>query len=267
MKKKISITINEKTYSRIESIIDNLLIRNVSQAIEYLVDKALGEEKEAVILFGGDENSLKISDKEYRITAKIGKLTVVEMAINKLRENGFKKIYIIARPSPLTAVFDILKDGSAYGVNITYLEEKSSHGSAESLKLLKGKIKNTFLVVFGDLIFKKINIEELWNDHLRNHVLSTIILTTSPTPTRKGIVKIEGNRILEFTQKPKKSDVYLGFSSIFIAEPELLEYPGNSFELDIFPDLAAKGLLNGHLSSEKEVHIHTASDVKSYLNK
>jgi hypothetical protein len=32
--------------------------------------------------------------------------------------------------------------------------------------------------------------------------------------------------------------------------------------LEIFPLLAQKGLLNGHLSSQKELHIHSASDIK-----
>ena len=63
-KTKISITINEKTLHDIDSIIDNIYIRNRSQAIEHLARNALGENKTAVILLGGDEERLKVSELE-----------------------------------------------------------------------------------------------------------------------------------------------------------------------------------------------------------
>jgi NDP-sugar pyrophosphorylase family protein len=262
MKKKISITINEKTLEDIDGIIDNIYIRNRSQAIEYLVNNSLGENKVAVILSGGPEENLKIGEGEYRITARLKKKTVIEKAIKKLRENNFKTIYIIARHDILTNVFNIVKEGNDYGVNINYIEEKESKGSAQSLKLVKGSVKSNFIVVFGDIIFDKINIEELWNTHIKMNGIATLMLTTSPEPSRKGIVKIEGNKILNFEQKPIKSDIYVGFSSIFVTSPEIFEYNGNSLEENIFPKLAENGLLYGHLSSEKEKHIHTKEDIK-----
>ena len=72
---------------------------------------------------------------------------------------------------------------------------------------------------------------------------------------------MEGNKVLTFTQKPKKSDIYLVFSPIFVTEPQIFEYTGTSLESEIFPNLAEKGLLNGHLSSEKEVHVHSKKDL------
>ena len=64
VKKKISITINEKTLQDIDAIIDNIYIRNRSQAIEHLVKYSLSENKTAVILLGGPEEHLKISKKQ-----------------------------------------------------------------------------------------------------------------------------------------------------------------------------------------------------------
>ena len=261
-KTKISITINEKTLHDINSIIDNIYIRNRSQAIEHLIKNALGENKTAVILLGGNEAHLRISKEDYRPTARIKNSTVIELALKKLRENNFKTIFIIARHNLLTKLFEMLKDGTDYGVKINYIEEKSSNGTAESLRLLKGKIRTNFLVVYGDIIFSKINIEELWNDHIKQNAIATIMLTTSSRPSEKGTVKVEGNKVLTFTQKPKKSDIYLVFSPIFITEPQIFEYSSSSLEFDIFPELAEKGLLNGHLSSEKEVHIHSKKDLE-----
>jgi len=262
-KTKISITINEKTLQDIDSIIDNVYIRNRSQAIEHLAKNALGENKTAVILLGGNENNIRISKDEYRPTAKINNSSVIGMALKKLRENNFKTIFIIARHSLLTKLFEMLKDGTDYGVKISYIEEKNANGTADSLKYLKGKISTNFLVAYGDVIFNKINIDELWNDHIKQNSIATIMLTTSSKPSEKGTVRVEGNKVLTFEQKPKKSDIYLVFSPIFVTEPQIFEYSGSSLESDVFPELAEKGLLNGHLSSEKEVHIHSRKDIEN----
>ena len=105
-------------------------------------------------------------------------------------------------------------------------------------------------------------MEELWKDHVKNSAIATILMTTSPMPSEKGTLKVEGNKVLSFTQKPRQSDIYLVFSPIFMASPELLEQPGASLEKEVFPSLASRGLLNGHLSSEKEKHIHTLQDTR-----
>ncbi len=262
MKKKISITINDKTLSEIDDIIDNIYIRNRSQAIELLVNKALGENKVAVILSGGPEDHLKISKTEYRITAKINGKTLIEEMITKLKEEGFKRVFLIARKNIINNVFAIIQNGSKFGVDVKYVEEKESEGTADTLRLIKGRVGNSFLVIYGDILFSELNIDELWNEHLKRKGTSTLLLTTTPDPSKKGVVKIEGSKILEFIQKPKDSEVYLGFSSIFITQPEILEYSGSSLETNVFPNLAKNGLLNGYLSTTKIKKIHSRSDLK-----
>ncbi len=264
MKRKISITVEDSVLKGIDAVIDNIFIRNRSQAIEFLAKNALGEHKQAVILAGGPEEKLKISDNEYRITARIKNTTVVEKAVKKLRENGFREIFLVARHNVLTKVFDILKDGSSYNVKVNYIEEKESNGSADSLRLLKGKINASFLVVYGHIIFDKVNIQELWNQHIKQGTaVATLVVTAAPNPSEKGTVKVEGNKILEFIQKPKKTDVYLVFSPILVATPEIFNVSGGSLEYDVFPKLAEQGLLFGHTSAEKEQHVHTAADARA----
>jgi NDP-sugar pyrophosphorylase family protein len=262
MKKKISITIDEKTLRNIDSTIDNIMIRNRSQAIEFLLSSSLSEKKSAVILCGGDPLNLSISKTEFRPTVMVKGGYLIEHAIRKLKKNGFTEIYIIARGQLLTSIFNILKEGSGYGVSVSYIEEKESNGSFDSLRLISSKTKKDFLVIYGDLFFNNVNIEEIWNDHMYNNAVSTIMMTTSSRPSEKGTLKVEGSRVLEFAQKPSVSDIYLVFSPIFACQPEIFNYNGHSLEIDVFPKLAKKGLLKGHLSSEKEIHIHQKTDIK-----
>ena len=182
--------------------------------------------------------------------------------IVKLKEEGFKKIYLIARQKIINDVFSIIQNGARYGVFLEYIEEKDSNGTGDTLKLVRGKINTNFLVVYGDILFNNLNLEELWNEHLKRKGITTLLLTTTPEPTKKGVVKIEGSKILEFVQKPVVSEVYLGFSSIFVTQPELLEYFGHSLETDVFPILAKKGFLNGYLSTSRVLKLHNIRDVE-----
>jgi len=261
MKQKISITIEEGLLRELDKVIDNIYIRNRSQAIEHFVSSSVGEEKTAVILAGGGEKEITVGN-DFMIGIEIGGKTLLELAVRKLRESGFKNIFIVARSKVLTRAFEILSDGTSYGVKVNYIEEKVSRGTANTLKLVKGKISSRFLAVYGDIFFGEVNLKTLWEDHVRQKPIATLMLTTSPKPSEKGTVNMEGNKVLQFIQKPKDSDIYLVFSPIFVAEPEILEYVGNSLEQDVFPKIAEKGLLRGYLSSEKEIHIHTRGDVK-----
>ena len=261
MKKKISITIEETLLREIDKSIDNLYIRNRSQAIEHLIKSSLSEDKTAIILAGGMEEAVTINGK-YMIEINIKEKTVLEHAISKLRSAGFKNIFIVARAKLLTKAFEILKDGTSFGVNVEYIEEKNTKGTATTLKHVKGKVHTRFLAVYADIVFNNIQIDKLWEAHMKQKPLATLMLTTSPKPYEKGSIIMEGDRILSFIQKSKESDVHLVFSPIFVAEPELLDYPGVSLERDIFAKLAPKGLLRGYLSSEKEVHIHSLEDIK-----
>jgi NDP-sugar pyrophosphorylase family protein len=261
MKQKISITIEENLLKEIDKVIDNIYVRNRSQAIEHFISRSIGDDKTAVILAGGPETKITVGDS-YMIRANIGGKTLLELAVRKLRGSGFKNIFVIGRHMVLTQAFEILRDGTSYGVKINYLEEKISKGTAETLKLMKGKVSSRFLVVYGDIYFSNVNLEKIWEAHIKESPVATLMLTTSPKPSEKGTVTMEGTKILQFIQKPKESDIYLVFSPIFVAEPELLEYVGGSLEKEIFPKVAEKGLLRGYLSSEKEIHIHRLEDVQ-----
>jgi NDP-sugar pyrophosphorylase family protein len=259
MKDKVSITIDRMLLGEVDRLVDHVSIKNRSHAIEYLVRRAVGERRAAVILCGGAPELLRLG-RGYRPTVELNKKKLIEYTLEKLSDNQFKRIFIVGRKQVLTAVFEAVKGGADYGVEIDYVEEKASKGTAASLRLIRERVTTPFLGVYGDVLITKARIDELWDAHLKTNVLATLILNSSPAPSKKGIVRLEGSRILNFTQKPKQAEVYIGFSSMFVAEPDLLSFPGDWLELDVFPELAKRGLLGGYVSSEAEIHIHTAKD-------
>jgi len=265
MKKKISITIDEKILKEVDSAIDDVYIKNRSQAFEELIKKAIVEDKAAVILCGGSENLLKFGENEYAPSVRIDKNYLVEHQVKKLKDSSFKKIYIVARKKILSSIMSIIGDGSLLGVSVDYLEELSSNGTFDSLRLLKERLKTKFMVVYGDLFFDRVNLKGLWEKHLQSDSTVTLMVTTSSTPSKKGVAIMEGDEILDFIQKPKKSENYTVFSPIFAANSDIFRYGGVSLEYDVFPRLAKDKKLNGFFSSEKEVHMHSKEDSELLL--
>ena len=266
MKDKISITINEKILRDIDSIVDNIIIRNRSQAIEYLIKKSMKETKVAVILAGDGLSSSNEKIKN-RYSLKINIRTLIEHTIKKLHDAGFRNICIVAPHDTLTNIFKIIGDGSNFNVKIEYVDEEVQEGSASALKLLNGKIGTTFLVVQCDLIIDYIDLVELWNKHLQEKSVVTMLLCSEVQPTNKiryGHVSLNGDKIISYDEKPSlknlKSSIF--FAGVFISEPEIFKCHGRSLELDIFPELAKRGLLAGYLSDLPHLHIHTKEDLE-----
>lgn len=272
MKEKISVTINDKVLRDIDSIVDNLIIRNRSQAIEYLIKEALKESKIAVIL-AGEGKSNHQNELKYRYALKVNHCTVIEKAIRKLSDSGFKIIYIVAGNDTLTRIFKLIGDGSDYNLQINFINEEVQRGSAAALKLLKGKIKTTFLVVQCDIIFDDVNLLELWKTHQKEKFVATMLvrsISMNKNPVY-GYVNLEGNKVLSYVEKPKptkyKSTIF--FAGIFVAEPEIFSYTGDSLEHNLFPELSKRKLLGGLMNSTEHLHIHTKEDflyIKRILN-
>lgn len=267
MKKKISITINEKILRDIDSVIDNIFIQNRSQAIEHFIKKALKETKTAVILAGSKSKGLIGKKYPSRYALKIDGQTIIEKQIKKLSESGFRNIYIVADHKVLTNIFRIIGDASDSNIKIEYVDEDEQvEGNASALKLLKGKIKTTFLVVQCDVILDNINLNEIWKQHLEDKMTATMRVCSYMTSTNKclfGHVTMEGRKIISYDEKPasKKLTSALFFGGVFVSEPEIFSYPGKSLEYEVFPELARRRLLGGDITSLAHLHIHTYEDL------
>jgi len=258
VKEKVSITLDERILKELDSIIDGIRIKNKSQAIEFLIRRSLSEKRSAVVLAGGDEEHLRVNGT-YKPLVKIKGKTVIERMIETLRKNKIFEIFIVGRKNVLSEIMKSVGDGSRYGADIKYVEENEDkygqQDTAKTLKLLKGKIKRTFLVIFCDIIFDyDLNIP--LNFHIKEGDVATLLLKTSGEPIKWGVVELDGKKITKFVEKPKRAESYLVYTGIFIAEPEIFSLTGNSLEYEIFPYLAKNRLLSGYVCSGKCEHVH-----------
>ncbi len=205
--------------------------------------------KKAVILAGGKGTRLRplTYDIPKALLDVHGK-TITEHIFDLLKKYDIKEV-ILAVGYLKEKIKEYFQDGSKFGVNITYVDEDTPLGTAGPLKLAKNQINGSFIVSNGDEL-KKIDIQKMFEFHKKENALVTIALTEVEDPSVYGVAKLDGSKIVEFVEKPKKEDAPSNLinAGFYIIEPEVIDMIPDGFsmlEKDIFPTLATKGRLAG----------------------
>ena len=251
MKERITITLDKNLICQIDKRVDGLGIKNRSQEIENLLSESLGTNipRKAVLLVGGKGTRLKpLTDKTPKALLEVHKKAVTEHIFDLLKKYGIRDI-ILCVGHLKDKIKDYFGDGSNFGVNIAYIEEDEPLGTAGPLKLAKKYLKGSFIVSNGDEL-KNINIPRMFRLHKRKDALATIALTTVEDPSHYGVARLDGSRIIEFVEKPKKEEAPSNLinAGFYIMEPEVIDMIPNGFsmlEKDVFPKLAKLGRLRG----------------------
>ncbi len=208
------------------------------------------EIKKAVILAGGKGTRLRpITYEIPKALIPIHDRTMTEHLFDLFKKYGITHLFMA-----VGHMRDKIKahygDGSKFGVKLEYLEELEPLGTAGPLKLGKAKLRETFFCSNGDEL-KKIDLNEMYTIHRKHKALVTIALWRVEDPSHYGVARLDGNKILEFIEKPKKEDAPSNLinSGFYIIEPEVIDMIPDGFsmlEKDIFPKLAKQGRLYGY---------------------
>ena len=271
MKNRVSLTIDGKVLDGVDRTVDGIFIRSRSDAIEKILRAHIVDRKTAVILSGGEPEKLIVKGLGvYRPLVNIGKKTLIEDTISKCREAGFTNIIITGFPAVISKLYEVLGSGEKYGVNITYVEENKELGSAKSLELAKKYLKTDFLFLPSDF-YIGFDLKKLFDFHNMNSGVATIGIHTKTTyDWKKGIVVMDGYKVINYEESPKKPKTRLiGIFTGFM-KPEVFDNipPGDvywSLQEHVFPKLAREGKLIGYPISGEWVNVHEKEDVEKTI--
>ncbi len=139
-------------------------------------------------------------------------------------------------------------DGSNFGVNMEYVQSQGDWGTAGAVKNAAGLVKDTVLVISGDVL-TDFDLNEAVTFHKSKGAAVTIVLTKVEKPLAFGIVIIdpETGEIKRFLEKPAWGQVFSDTinTGIYVIEPHVLDYIPKGEEFDfsknLFPLLMKKG--------------------------
>jgi dTDP-glucose pyrophosphorylase len=154
---------------------------------------------------------------------------MLEHIIERAKLEGFSN-FIIATYYLGHMIEDYFGIGEKFGVNISYIKEKSPLGTAGALGLLTPKPNSPFVVTNGDVI-TDISYGEMLDFHNRNEAEATMAVRLHEWQHPFGVVQTNGIEISGFEEKPiSRSHINAG---IYILSPNSLDMLGNSEPCDM----------------------------------
>lgn len=196
----------------------------------------------AVILAGGKGTRLKPYTTVFpKPLMPIGDKPILEIVVRQLKSYGFDEI-IMAVGHLAELIMTFFNDGSKYGIRIKYSREDKPLGTVGGLGLIKDELKETFLMMNGDVL-TTIDYSDLVEYHKRNGSVATIALKRREVKIDFGVADVDdSNSIVGYNEKPKID--YLVSMGVYVFDPKVLEYIRTNEYLD-FPDLIKKLIYDG----------------------
>ncbi|MBI2145069.1 nucleotidyltransferase family protein [Candidatus Woesearchaeota archaeon] len=253
MKERVTLTLDANVLGEVDRKVDGHKIKNRSHAIELLLMQALGNSdmpRVAIILAGGVGTRLQpITFEIPKPLVSVHDRTLLEHQFDLFKKYGVKSV-VISVGYKGDKIKHAIGDGKRFGVNVSYIEETKPLGTAGPLRLARPYINGTFITTNSDEL-KEIDLHDMYLFHKENKAMVTIALTTVDNPSAYGVARMQGGRILEFVEKPKRDEAPSNLinSGLYIMEAEVLDYIGEGFsmlEKDVFPKLAQEGKLFGY---------------------
>lgn len=252
-RERLTITLRNDLLNALDTEIDGQRLRNRSHAIEYFLSRSLGLKATKVLILAGGHPVFFESEKKAlpKAMVKIAGKPLLEQTLQRLKAAKLTDIYISISEGG-EVIKEYFGDGHNFGINITYIEQaKKNQGNAQPLLQAKEYFKNTFLMLYGDVL-SDIDFGDFVEFHRsQKQSACTMALTTADAVEQWGLARLQGSRIVSFEEKPNapKTSSKLINAGIYLMEPEifnLVNAKANKLESDIFPRMAEEGKLTGY---------------------
>ncbi len=197
---------------------------------------------QVVIMAGGKGTRL---DPFTRVLPKplipIGDKPIIEIIMDKFGEYGIKEFFIsLNHKSRMVKSYFEERDGR---YKIKYIEEKEPLGTAGSLRFLKNKVKDPFLVTNCDVLIES-DYAEIVKFHKDNKYDMTLVVSCKHYVIPYGVCEIESGGILKYINEKPEYDLLVNTGMYVIKKKMLSLIPPNQF-FNI-NDLITKALSKGY---------------------
>lgn len=169
---------------------------------------------------------------------------------------GIKDILIISTPKDLPRFKELLKDGSDFGINLSYKEQPSPDGLPQAFILGEEFIgDDNVALILGDNIYHGVGLSKMLQRAVQKETGSTIFGHNVRDPRRFGVIEFDENmNVISIEEKPENPRSDYAITGLYIFDNKVIEIakgikPGPRGELEI-TDVIKAYLDKGELSVE-----------------
>lgn len=148
----------------------------------------------------------------------IGDYPIVEHIINRLYIYGCRQFYMMVnyKRNMIKAYFDELDKE----YQIEFVEEEKALGTGGGISLLKGKIKNTFILTNCDILIDD-DLTKAYKHHVKSGNLITMVCSLKKFVIPYGVVNIGNDGLVESLQEKPGNSYFINTGCYFV-EPEVI---------------------------------------------
>ena len=243
MKKKITISLEESILTRIDESVQNWDGKNRSSVIEWILKERYWDFVDITCVILAHDN--KWDNRKYPFSNHKALLEVKDKSIIRTQIETFSKSwitnYIITIPSWSRDIFkeELLKHFPFLHFELVELETDVQTWTALRKSLQKDNTNKQLLISNWDIYYWSLNFEEYYNYHKEQKSDFSLCLKFVLNPEQLWNVKIHGNKVIDFVEKPKASEMNLTNSWLYITSREFLDKNNywEYLEKDYFPKL------------------------------
>jgi dTDP-glucose pyrophosphorylase len=194
-----------------------------------------------ILMAGGLGSRLKpLTNETPKPLLQIGDKPILETVLTGFVKAGFGKFFISINYKA-EMIREYFGDGSAWGVDISYLEEHERLGTAGALSLLPERPTQPFFVMNGDLL-TTVNFEQMLKYHREHDAFSTVCVREHSVTVPFGVVDFDEHRLIGIREKPTQK--FFVNAGVYLLDPGILDHLGANETIDM-PSLIERTIAKG----------------------
>jgi bifunctional UDP-N-acetylglucosamine pyrophosphorylase/glucosamine-1-phosphate N-acetyltransferase len=179
----------------------------------------------AVILAAGKGTRLKpLTDTTPKPMLKVAGRLLLEWTIKRLCEAGIYEVLLVTNYLE-NQIKDHFRDGTGYGVEISYITQKETLGTANAFLQAKEFVGDSqFMALYGDHYIAEGVLKKIMNKHREGEVAVTSLLVDDPS--QYGAFELDGDYIRKVVEKPQRGKEPSKYANvgIYIFPPGIFSY-------------------------------------------
>jgi len=178
----------------------------------------------AVVLCAGEGTRLRpLTHTSAKHLIPVANRPVIEYTLEAIKRAGIQEIGVVVSPNVEEEFKGALKDGSQWGVKITFIRQERPQGLAHAVSCAREFVGNDpFMVYLGDNLLEQ-GVSKIVSDFQSNGAGASLLLTRVDDPTSFGVACLEGDRIVKLVEKPQEPPSNLAVVGVYLFSPQIFE--------------------------------------------
>ena len=177
----------------------------------------------ALVLSGGEGSRLRpITHTNAKQLIPVANSPILFHVLEAIRDAGITEVGIVVGQTA-DEVKAAVDDGSAWGLDVTYIRQEAPLGLAHAVLTAADFVRGEpFLMYLGDNVLLE-GLSRFVAEFERHGPDAQIFLARVPEPERFGVAVLEGDRVVRLVEKPREHLSDLALVGVYLFDDSVLE--------------------------------------------